>query len=84
MTSCSPAGATAYRLRRDAPAEYQKIPLIAQAGAGTGHLFWYQDGVLVASSPPGKSLFLAERPGEHRLVVTDDSGRSDGITYRVE
>jgi penicillin-binding protein 1C len=80
----SPAAATAYRLRRDAPAEYQKIPLIAQAGAGTGHLFWYQDGVLVASSPPGRSLFLAERPGEHRLVVTDDSGRSDGITYRVE
>jgi penicillin-binding protein 1C len=80
----SPAAATAYRLRRDAPAEFQKIPLVAQAGAGTGHLFWYQDGVLVASSPPGKSLFLAGHPGEHRLVVTDDAGRSDGVTYRVE
>ncbi len=40
--------------------------------------------MLVASSPPGKSLFLAGRAGEHRLVVTDDSGRSDGVTFRVE
>jgi penicillin-binding protein 1C len=80
----SPAAATAYKLRRDAPAEFQKIPLIAQAGAGTERLFWYQDGLLVASSPPGKNLFLASRQGEHRLVVTDDAGRSDGITYRVE
>jgi hypothetical protein len=28
--------------------------------------------------------FLAPARGEHRLVVTDDLGRSDGVTYKVE
>jgi penicillin-binding protein 1C len=83
----SPAAATPYRIRRDTPAEYQRIPLIAQASAEASRLFWYQDGLLVATTGtggPGESHFLPSEPGEHRLVVTDDLGRSDGVTYRVE
>ncbi|HEX9944100.1 MAG TPA: penicillin-binding protein 1C, partial [Thermoanaerobaculia bacterium] len=82
----SPDGATPYRLRREAPAEYQRIPLVAQAAAGARKLFWYQDGTLVAttSTDAGGSRFLDAVRGEHRLVVTDDLGRSDGVTYRVE
>lgn len=80
----SPAEATPYRVRRDTPPEYQRIPLVAQASAEASRLFWYQDGLLVASTSPGENHFLPSEPGEHRLVVTDDLGRSDGITYRVE
>lgn len=80
----SPDGATPYRLRRDAPARFQRIPLIARAGPYSRRLYWYQDGVLVASGAPEERLFLAPRPGTHRLVLVDDTGRADGVTYRVE
>ncbi|MEA2558955.1 MAG: penicillin-binding protein [Acidobacteriota bacterium] len=80
----SPAAATPYRVRRDTPPEYQRIPLIAQASAEASRLFWYQDGMLVASTSPGENHFLPSLPGEHRLVVTDDLGRSDGVVYKVE
>jgi penicillin-binding protein 1C len=80
----SPDPSTPYRLRRDAPPEHQRIPLIARTGPGATRLFWYEDGLLVATTTPGEQRFLAPRSGEHRLVVTDDLGRSDGVTYRVE
>ncbi|HEX7184843.1 MAG TPA: penicillin-binding protein 1C [Thermoanaerobaculia bacterium] len=80
----SPDAATPYRLRRDAPPEHQRIPLVARAGLGVSRLFWYQDGRLVAAVSPGENLFLPSQSGDHRLVVTDDLGRTDGITYRVE
>ncbi|HYG63054.1 MAG TPA: penicillin-binding protein 1C, partial [Thermoanaerobaculia bacterium] len=80
----SPDASTPYRLRRDAPPEHQRIPLIARAGPGTSRLFWYQDGLLVAATAPGESRFLDPSPGEHRLVVADDLGRSDGMTYTIE
>jgi penicillin-binding protein 1C len=82
----SPDANTPYRLRRDAPAEFQRIPLVAQASAGASRLFWYQDGTLVATTPTTtpEPRFLAPVPGEHRLVVTDDLGRTNGIVYRVE
>jgi len=82
----SPDGATPYRLRREAPADYQRIPLVAQAAPGVRHLYWYQDGILVATTDAGsaRSRFIPPLRGEHRLVVTDDLGRSDGVTYKVE
>jgi penicillin-binding protein 1C len=80
----SPDPATAYRLRRDAPPEYQRIPLVARADSGASRLFWYQDGQLVAAMAPQESRFLDSVRGEHRLMVTDDLGRSDAVTYKVE
>lgn len=80
----SPDPATPYRLRRDAPLEFQQIALTARAGPASRKLFWYQDGVLVGSSAPGEQLFLTPSRGPHRIAVTDDLGRSDGLTYRVE
>ncbi|HYX24493.1 MAG TPA: hypothetical protein VFC23_10110, partial [Thermoanaerobaculia bacterium] len=81
----------AYHLRRDSLPEFQRIPLVAQTSPGVRRLFWYQDGLLVATTETGDSgkgraggRFLAPVRGEHRLVVTDDLGRSDGVTYRVE
>jgi len=82
----SPDGATPYRLRREAPAAYQRIPLVAQAAPVVRHLYWYQDGTLVAATEASAAgnRFLDAVRGEHRLVVTDDLGRSDGVTYKVE
>jgi penicillin-binding protein 1C len=82
----SPDAATPYHLRRDSPAEYQRIALVAQASSGVRRLYWYQDGTLVATTEAAAAggRFLAPVRGEHRLVVTDDLGRSDGVTYRVE
>lgn len=80
----SPDGTTPYRLRRAAPPEHQRIPLVAHASPDAGRLFWYQDGRLVAATAPQESRFLPTVRGEHRLVVTDDLGRSGGVTYHVE
>jgi hypothetical protein len=32
----------------------------------------------------GKPLFLEPTRGRHRLAVTDDQGRTDGMSYEVE
>ena len=80
----SPDAATPYHLRRGAPREHQRIALIAQAGVDVERLYWYRDGLLVASGMPGERLFLDPFPGDHRLVVTDDRGRQDALSYRVE
>jgi penicillin-binding protein 1C len=80
----SPDPATPYRLRPDVPREHQRIPLIAHAGMDVEQLFWYRDGLLVASGGPDEQLFLDPLPGRHRLVVTDNRGRSDGLGYQIE
>jgi penicillin-binding protein 1C len=79
----SPDAATPYLVRRDAPLEHQKIPLVARVASGAERFYWYQDGELVASGRPDAGLFLAPEFGTHRLVVVDGKGRMDAITYEV-
>lgn len=80
----SPDARTAYRFRRDAPAEFQRIPLLARAGPYARQLFWYQDGDLVARSAPGERRFVLPELGQHEVVVVDDTGLADTLRYRVE
>ena len=80
----SPDAATPYRLRRDAPLAYQRIALVARTGLDARRLYWYQDGLLVGTAAVGEPLFLTPARGHHRLAVTDDQGRTDGMTYEVE
>ena len=80
----SPDAATPYRLRRDAPLDFQRIALVARTGADARRLYWYQDGLLVGTAAVGEPLFLAPTRGRHRLAVTDDQGRTDGVSYEVE
>ncbi|MGE0825694.1 MAG: penicillin-binding protein 1C [Candidatus Binatia bacterium] len=80
----SPNAATPYFLRRDTPREYQQIPLIVQGGTSAEQLYWYQDGTLIERGSPATSLFLPLQPGTHRLVVVDNTGRSDSLSYTVE
>lgn len=79
----SPSPRTPYLLRPDAPLEFQRIALAAQAGVDAGRLYWYQDGELLAGGAPEDKLFLTPRPGEHTLVLMDSLGRQDAVTYSV-
>jgi penicillin-binding protein 1C len=79
----SPDSATPYRLRRDAPLQSQEILLAAQT-SDAAKLYWFEDGDLIASGEPSRRIFLRPKRGSHQLVVVDDSGRSDSVTYRVE
>jgi len=80
----SPDGATPFLLRPEAPLAFQRIPLIARAGSFSHTLYWYQDGLLVATAPVGERRFLALRPGRHEIILVDDTGRSDRVVFRVE
>jgi|CXWL01.1.fsa_nt_gi penicillin-binding protein 1C len=80
----SPDGSTPYRLRPDAPAAYQQVPLVAHAGPEVRALYWYLDGELVATVAPGDQTFLPLARGRHKLVVVDDTGRSDRVEYSVQ
>lgn len=79
----SPNADTPYRIRGDAPLEFQRIALQAQSAEDATELYWYQDGVLVGSGPPDAKLFITPELGEHRIVVMDNLGREDGLTFNV-
>ena len=79
----SPQQGTPYLVRRDAPDEYQKIPLIARVSPYTEKLYWYQDGLLIGTPEAHQQLFISLQPGSHRLVVVDNLGLSDSVIYQV-
>ena len=78
----SPDDATPYLIRQGIPRSHQSIALAALAQPG--RLYWYQDGLLVASGETGETPFLDPSRGRHELVVVDTIGRSDRIFYEVE
>ena len=79
----SPQPGTSYLIQQDVPMEYQKIKLVAQTGPSTERLYWYQDGLLIGAREPDEPLFVPLEPGRHRMVVVDNLGLSDSITYEV-
>lgn len=79
----SPQAGTPYLLRADAPEQFQKVLLAAQADSRAETLYWYQDGVLVGAVAVGDRLFVSLRPGRHRLVAVDNFGRSAATVYEV-
>ncbi|NCC25599.1 MAG: penicillin-binding protein 1C [Deltaproteobacteria bacterium] len=80
----SPNARTPYRFRAEAPKEYQRVALRAQAPMDSDLLWWFMDGILAASGRPDEHLFLDLEPGTHRLVVQDVRGRTDSLSFRVE
>lgn len=79
----SPDPTTPYRIRRDAPLRYQEIRLTAESGSDVSNLYWYQDGVLIATQRPERPVFVTPVVGLHRIAVVDDLGRADSVTYEV-
>ena len=80
----SPDPTTPYRIRRDAPLQYQEIRLSAESGSDVASLYWYQDGVLIATQRPERSVFVRPVAGLHRIAVVDDMGRAHSVTYEVK
>lgn len=80
----SPNATTPYHLRRDTPHEYQQIALRVEGGASARYLYWYEDGALIRTGSPETKLLLPLRLGTHRLVVVDNTGRMDSLSYHVE
>jgi penicillin-binding protein 1C len=80
----SPDPSTPYRIRRDAPLQYQEIRLAAESGSDVASLYWYQDGVLIATQRPERSVFVRPTAGLHRIAVVDDMGRAHSVTYEVK
>jgi penicillin-binding protein 1C len=79
----SPDPTTPYRIRRDAPLQYQEIRLAAESGSDVSSLYWYQDGVLIAAQRPERAVFVRPEAGTHRIAVVDDMGRAHSVTYEV-
>lgn len=80
----SPTAGAPYSLRRDVPTAFQRLSLTAHVAAPASKVYWYQDGLLVAQGTASDRLFVDLAPGRHRLVVMDDLGRMDSVTYHVD
>ena len=80
----SPVNDVVYVIRKHVPLEEQEITLEASVAAGARNIFWFVDGDLCGRVKPGERLFYLPRAGLHKVICSDDEGRSTTITLRVE
>lgn len=81
----SPDPATPYRVRTDAPPQYQQISLAADAPPDAGELYWFLNGRLLGRTAPGIPFFLPPPvPGRYKIAVQDEQGRTDSLWFAVE
>ncbi|MCP4632482.1 MAG: penicillin-binding protein 1C [candidate division Zixibacteria bacterium] len=80
----SPKEDNVYILRRHLPLELQKILLEASVTSGSRYLYWFLDGELLGRVESGNRLFYTPEAGSHILTCSDDAGRSNSITLKVE
>ncbi|MEI6604629.1 MAG: penicillin-binding protein 1C [Verrucomicrobiota bacterium] len=59
------------------------IQLQARATPGVSRLYWFDGEAFLGSCAPADSLSWQARPGDHRLRVLDDHGRSRDTIIRV-
>jgi membrane carboxypeptidase/penicillin-binding protein PbpC len=63
--------------------ELSRLPLVAQAPAGTKVIYWFLDGELLTSCPPdGRVEWTMER-GTHVMVASCDTGATAVARFRV-
>ena len=79
----SPQPRLVYALRANDPTR-QSIPLRADAAAGVHTVFWFAGTKFLGSSEPASALMWKASPGEWKLHVLDDQGRSASCDVRVE
>jgi penicillin-binding protein 1C len=80
----SPNDDAVYVFRDHVPASEQEIVLEASAASGAHELYWFIDGELYKQAKPGEKVFYAPEPGIHKLVCSDEEGRSSSLTLRIE
>lgn len=61
----------------------QTLPLLAHADAGVKQLYWFAGERFVGVSKPGETLLFKLSPGNYRLKVVDDAGRSAERMLRI-
>ena len=58
------------------------IPLTASVDAGVT-LHWFIDSAYIGSTPPSQVMTWEAKPGEYKVSVVDEDGRSEAKTFRV-
>ncbi len=79
----SPNPECEYYVRQGVPLEYQKIFLDVSVENSVNRVFWFLNGELVWSGPPGEKTFMYPEKGEHLLVCQDDHGRSTAMSLVI-
>lgn len=69
----SPAEGEVVLLIPGVPADRQEVPFEGDASRDAA-LSWFVDGELVGRAPPSERVWWVPRPGEHDLVVMDETG----------
>jgi len=80
----SPVDDVVYVIRNHMPLEEQEIKLEASVATGVRSIFWFVDGELCGRVKPGEQLFYLPQAGSHKVICSDDEGRSTTITLCVE
>ncbi len=65
------------------PADRQEIPLEAETKHPGGRLHWFVDGRFLGTIRADERLWWTPEPGDHELLVTDDSGGEARQVLRV-
>jgi penicillin-binding protein 1C len=64
-------------------ASQRKLPLKAQAAYDSKQLFWFIDGKYFNKIEPGEKLFWEMEKGTHKIICSDNYGRSSEVEIRV-
>ena len=80
----SPTSQTEYKIRPGVNLNYQKILLDATVSNETKTIYWFLDGKLVFSGKPTEKAFFTPTHGIHRVLCTDDQGRSSEVRFIVK
>ena len=62
----------------------QKIPLLADADADAGCVYWFADTRYLGRSEPDEPLLWQAAPGVTRLTAVDDLGRASSVRVVTE
>lgn len=79
----SPQTRLIYAVQASNPAR-QSIPLRVNAPSGVRTVFWFAGTTFLGSAAPGAPLWWKPSPGDWKLHVLDDQGRSDSCEVKVE
>jgi len=79
----SPEADAIYRMRPQAPREYQNILFEASVSHDCRKVHWFLDDRLFATAETGRGVFYRPEPGIHKLMAVDDFGRSTTVRFEV-
>ena len=79
----SPTADTEYKIRPAVDIKYQKILLDATVSNDTKTIYWFLDGKLIFSGQPTQKAFFTPASGKHRVICSDDQGRSAEVEFSI-